>query len=148
MAQRVIWSRGKMYISCNWILAQALRTLSMVRESGGAGVIQAPVKRAAATTGHRLGAPRHTELVGLPRSQPGLSVNGSDPPSPVETGFRISRGTELWAPRRRPPWLHLTRQSYLRPESAPSSLSPLPPPPLPPPWLLHYNLPSGRNCPA
>lgn len=68
MAERVIWSQEKMYISSNWILAKALKTvLSMVREQGGAGqsvrhVIQAIAERAVATTGHRLPAQRASSL--------------------------------------------------------------------------------------
>lgn len=72
MAERVVWSQGKMYISSNWILAKALRTvLSMVRELGGAGLSQAGVipatgKRAAASAGLKLGVSRDTELLVCP----------------------------------------------------------------------------------
>lgn len=69
MAERVIWSQGKMYISSNWILAKALRTvLSMVREGldRAKRVIPAAVKRTAASVGHGLGDSLHTELLVCP----------------------------------------------------------------------------------
>lgn len=68
-----------MYISSNWILAKALRTvLSMVRELGGAGLSRRcdPSHRQESSSQRRPqagGVPAH-RAAGLPRSQWGLSV--------------------------------------------------------------------------
>ena len=82
-----------MYISSNWILAKALRTvLSMVRAQGGAGRSQVVCdsshsQESSSHEGPRaVGVPAH-RAAALPRSQCGLSVDVSDPPAPAESGF-------------------------------------------------------------
>lgn len=79
-----------MYISSNWILAKALRTALSVAKGGEGldrekGGIQATAKRAVTTAGRRPRESWHTELPLSPgRSQDGLSVGVSDPPSAAE----------------------------------------------------------------
>lgn len=85
MAERAIRSQEKMYISSNWILAKALRTvLSMVREWEALGRAwrwdSSHSPESNGGHGPRGGTVRHTRAVGLPRSQRGLSVGVSDPP--------------------------------------------------------------------
>lgn len=143
MAERALRSQEKMCISGNWILAKALRTaLAMGRAWEALGRarwvgFESPLPPAAGRDGGNT-----AELSVCP----GVSVAHLG--QKRFSRFRNVLWGATWGLTVEAASVALTRQSYLRPERVPVQPLPWPPPPFPSPRLLHYNLPSGRNCPA
>lgn len=126
MAERVIWSQGKMYISSNWILAKAFRTvLCMGREWSGAakpwGCDSSHSQREAVSRGHWLGEVPSTRNAWS--TQCGLSVVTSESHLHQKQVSEFPAGQKTSHSKTRLPWLHLTRQSYLRPANTPHAFS-------------------------